>query len=354
MKTIRIDAQRPYDVMIGYGLLPALGGEIKRLHAPCRVALVSDENVYALYGQTATRSLAEAGYTVLPCLISPGEASKSSATLMGLLDRMAENSVTRSDLIVALGGGVTGDLAGFAASIYLRGIDYVQVPTTLLAAVDSAVGGKTGINLATGKNLVGAFWHPLLVLFDCDTLTTLPKETFLDGVAESLKYGVICDRSLFEQIAQGVLDGDCLDTVARCVQIKGALVTLDERDQDRRQLLNFGHTFGQALEAVSGYTVSHGQAVAMGMVAEARIAEALGVCVMGSAGIVMAMHDRLGLPSETAYDARALAAAALADKKRHGDTLTLVLPESIGKCVLYPVSVQDVPRLFRLAKGERA
>lgn len=353
MKKVTIRASKEYDVLIGYGLLPGLGRAIAERHAPCRVALVSDDNVFSLYGKAAIESLAAAGFSIVPCTILPGESSKSCNTMGALLERFAEYGLTRSDIVVALGGGVTGDIAGMAASIYMRGIDYVQVPTTLLAAVDSSVGGKTGFNLPQGKNLVGSFWQPILVLCDCDTFSTLPREVFLDGVAESLKYGVIADQSLFQRIAQGALDHDCIETVARCVQIKASMVGEDERDLGRRQLLNLGHTLGHAIEKMSGYDVSHGHAVAIGIVGAARIAEALNECVMGTAGIIMAMHDRLGLPSETSYDAEALAHIAMSDKKRTGSKMNLILPKSIGQCVCYPVEIKEIPRLFRLAKGER-
>lgn len=353
MKTVRIHASRPYDVMIGHGLLSSLGDEIAKRHAPCRVALVSDETVFSIYGTAAVRSLAQAGFKICSCTVAPGEGSKSTAVLESLLQRFAQYSLTRSDLVVALGGGVVGDLSGFAASCYLRGIEFVQVPTTVLAAVDSSVGGKTGINLPQGKNLVGAFWQPSLVLCDCDTFETLPREVFLDGMAECLKYGVICDKSLFEDIAQGGLYKDCLNIVARCVQIKADIVEKDERDKGTRQLLNLGHTIGHAIEVLSGYTIAHGHGVAMGMVGAARIAEGLELCVMGCASILMAMQDRLGLPSELPFDAEAMARISARDKKRQGDEITLVLPESIGHCKLHTVPVQELPRLFRMAKGER-
>lgn len=353
MNTVRVAASNPYDVLIGYGLLGSLGQELLKRHKPCRVALVSDEHVYDIYGKMVQQSLADAGFGILACVVPPGEATKSLRTCDSLLMRFSENGLTRDDMVLALGGGVIGDLAGFVASIYLRGIAYIQVPTTLLAAVDSSVGGKTGVNLPHGKNLVGAFWQPSLVLCDCDTLASLPTKVFLDGVAESLKYGVLCDRSLFEDIAQGALDGDCVDVITRCITIKAAVVAEDERETDMRKLLNLGHTMGHAIEMVSDFTVSHGHAIAIGMVGAARIAEALGICVMGCAGILMAMLDRLGLPCEITYDVVELADAAMNDKKRTGDQVTLVLPESIGSCVLHTVDIHQLPEYFRLAHGGR-
>lgn len=353
MKTVRVEASTPYDVIIGYGQLAALGTELAKRHALCRVALVADETALSHYGEAVRASLVRAGFTVLPCPIPPGEKTKTLETVAELLERFARSGLMRGDIVVALGGGVTGDVAGFAAATYLRGVAFVQVPTTLLAAVDSSIGGKSGVNLEQGKNLAGAFWQPLMVLCDCDTFETLPRNAFLDGVAESLKYGVACDRSLFELVSRGALDEDCVEPVARCVQIKARLVAADERDNGERHLLNFGHTIGHAIESLSGYSIPHGHAVAMGMAGMTRMAEALELCVMGCAGILLAMLDRLDLPSEIPYEADELARVAMADKKRQGDMVTLVLPESIGHCVLYPVRVSELPRLFRMAKGER-
>lgn len=353
MKTVNVQTARPYDVHIGYGLLPSLGETLRTCHPPCRVALVSDENVDPLYGDVARRSLMKAGFAVYTSVLAPGEGSKTLDAYGGLLFFLAESGLTRSDVVVALGGGVVGDLAGFAAATYLRGIAYVQAPTTLLAAVDASVGGKTAVNLPSGKNTVGAFWQPLLVVCDCDTFETLPYEVYLDGVAESLKYGVITDRKLFEEIASGGLDGDCLDIVARCVAIKAEIVAEDERDTQRRALLNFGHTIAHALEILSGYTISHGHAVSIGMVGMARVSETQALCAPGCAGILMAMLDRLGLPCETSYTADAIAEVALRDKKRAGDTITLIVPESIGHCMMHSIPAEELPRVLRRAKGER-
>lgn len=354
MRTVRVQTPRPYDVHIGYGMLKGLGGMVAHVHKPCRVALVTDETVARLYARAAEASLEGAGYLVKTIALVPGESTKNMQTAIHLVEAFAEHGLTRADLVVALGGGVVGDIAGFAASIYMRGIDVVQVPTTLLASIDASVGGKTGVNLPQGKNYAGSFWQPIMVVCDCDTFQTLPFDVFQDGVAEGLKYGVICDRGLFEKVSQGAFDVDCMDTVARCIEIKAEHVTADERDQGKRTLLNFGHTVGHALERLSGYSLQHGHAVAIGMVGATLVAESLGVCVMGSAGIVMAMLERLELPVDTVYTAAEIAQAALSDKKRASDTLTLVLPQAIGKCILYPVGVEKLPGIFRLAKGERA
>lgn len=354
LNTVRVQAQRPYEVMLGHGVLDSVGDLLLARQAACRVALVCDATVWTLYGKTVLQSLEAAGFEVFPYTLLPGEATKSLLSAERLLQFFAEIMMTRGDVVVALGGGVTGDVAGFAAAIYMRGINLVNIPTTLLAAVDASVGGKTGVNLPQGKNLVGAFWQPSLVVCDCGTFDSLPYDVFLDGVSECLKYGVICDRALFEKIVQGALDGDCLDVVTRCVEIKAEIVAADEKDTGRRQLLNLGHTIGHAIEVYTEYAVSHGKAVAMGMAGVARMAEGLGLCAMGCAGLLVAMLDRLGLPSDMPDNTQALAEIAMRDKKRHGDKVTLVLPLSIGQCVLHAVPVSDFPRLFRLACGARA
>lgn len=354
MQTVSVQTQTPYDVLIGYGLLSGLGEALRARHGPCQVVLVSEEGIYARYGDAARLSLKAAGFLVTTCLVNGGENNKTPDTLIALMQRYAQAGVTAQDLVVALGGGVLGDLAGLSAALYLRGIGYVQVPTTLLAAADASVGGKTGVNLPQGKNLAGVYWQPLMVLCDCDTLTSLPRADYLDGVATCLKYGVLRDRALFERVASGALEADLPGTIARCVQIKASLVAEDERETAGRQLLNFGSPMTYAIEQLSGYSISYGRALAMGMVGMAHIAQALNVCAMGSAGILMAMLDRLGLPCETGFTAEEMARAALGDRKRSQDRIALVLPESIGRCVLHTVALGELPRMFRLAKGERA
>lgn len=348
MKTVRVNAASPYDALIGHGLMKEAGETVAQYIRPCKAALVSDDQVFALYGNTVVESLVQAGFSVVSFIFPHGEGSKCLETLSGLLSFMAGEELTRSDIVVALGGGVTGDMAGFAAAVYLRGIRCVQMPTTLLAAVDASVGGKTAVNLPEGKNLAGVFWQPSLVLCDCDSFDTLPPQTFADGVAESLKHGIICDRALFDDMAGGVNPRDAAGIVERCIVIKAALVAEDERDRGSRQLLNFGHTYGHAVEAASGFTISHGHAVAMGMAAMTRAAEAMGVCGQGSARRVQEALLACDLPICAPYSPEALAAAALHDKKRQGDTVTLVLPASIGRCILYPAPVNALSDIFRM------
>lgn len=348
MIKIPVMAQKPYEVCIGRGLLEKAGELLAARAQPRRVALLSDDNVYMLYGKTVRQSLEQAGYDVFPYPFVHGEQAKSVDQLALIWAFLCENQFTRGDLMLALGGGVTGDLTGFAAACYQRGVPYVQMPTTLLAAVDASVGGKTAVNLPAGKNLVGAFWQPEIVLCDCDTFATLSPEDYRSGVAESLKYGVLSDRALFDDIANGDMAERIEDIVARCIAIKAELVMRDERDHGQRQLLNLGHTVAHGVEVLSGFAVPHGHAVAIGMCVIARAAERMRVCTRGVAEEIAGALVKNGLPTASPYPADALANAALGDKKRRGDTITLVLPEEIGKCRLHPADVADLPDIFRM------
>lgn len=345
MKKVTIEAGAPYDVWIGSGLLKQAGSLIGERIEPCRVVVVTDTNIAPLYAGTVEEGLKAAGFTVSLHVFPAGEAHKSMETLTGILTALADAGLTRTDLVVALGGGVTGDMAGLAASLYLRGIRYVQLPTTLLAAVDSSVGGKTAIDFAGRKNIVGAFYQPALVICDTDAFDTLTPPVYRDGLAESIKYGVICDAELFRQFEmEEKLDMEAI--VARCVAIKGGIVAQDEHDTGLRQLLNFGHTPGHAIEACSHYGVSHGHAVAVGMQIMARAAQQAGICQDDTAFRLVWVLQKYGLPVTTPYTAQELAAAALADKKRKGNDITLVVPERMGTCVLHRVPVTALADFF--------
>ena len=290
-------------------------------------------------------SLRDAGFDADIWAFPHGERSKTMATLARALEWLGESGVSRSDLVVALGGGVPGDLAGFAAAVYDRGIRFVQIPTTLLAAVDSSVGGKTAVDLAAGKNMAGAFHQPEIVLCDTDVIRDLPAGLKRDGLAEMLKYGVLCDPELFSALHTGAWEKRMEQTVARCVAIKRDYVAGDEKDNGRRQFLNLGHTFGHAVEKCSGFTLTHGQGVGVGMVMAARVA---GIDPAPIADACLAC----GLPIRVSYTAGELAEAALRDKKRRGGKITLVLPETVGKCYLKTVPIEDLPAIFVQATGE--
>ena len=347
MKTITVSASRTYDIRIGHGLLAALGEAVRGLGKVEKVFLVSDTQVYPLYGGAAEASLKAAGYSVSSFVFPAGEESKNGETFLKLLNALAQAGLSRSDLLVALGGGVVGDLAGFAAACYLRGIRCVQIPTTLLAAVDSSVGGKTAIDLPSGKNLAGAFYQPSLVLCDLNTLDTLPEDIFRDGCAEVIKYGVLYDPELFSQLEASGLDFDREAVIARCVALKRDVVMEDEKDTGSRMKLNLGHTFGHAVEAHSRFTLSHGKSVAIGLAVIARASASMGICSEADATRIVSVLKAFGLPVQTQYTAEALLPYLLSDKKRSGGTVNLILPEAIGRCVVSPTPVSQLQSILQ-------
>lgn len=347
MKTVHIDASRSYDVRIGRGLLDDCGRQIAERVRCASTAVVADDTVYALYGERVCASLEAAGVRTVCYVFPHGEKSKNLLEYAKILNFLAENRVTRADALIALGGGVTGDLGGFAAATYLRGIPFVQLPTTLLAAVDSSVGGKTAVDLPAGKNLAGAFYQPELVLCDLDTLDSLPREIFLDGCAEVIKYAVLGSRELFALLAD-IPSGKGLEEVtARCVEMKRDFVQSDELDRGARQMLNLGHTFGHAVEASSRFTLSHGKSVAIGMAMILRAACSRGLCSAETRDAVIALLQRYGLPTECPYPADMLLGALSADKKIFGTRLNLVVPTDIGACRLLPVGVDELSGWLR-------
>ncbi len=326
-----VHASRTYPVHIGEGLLDRCGELIAPLTGSRRCLVVSDSTVAPLYGRQVLEALGGAGFTVSLWTFPVGEQNKNLATYGALLEHMADIRLTRSDFIAALGGGVVGDLAGFAAATYQRGIDFVQLPTTLLAAVDASVGGKTAVDLAAGKNLAGAFHQPLAVLCDTGTFATLRPDTFLDGAAETVKHSLIADRDFFDYLMTADIREAIDAVVRRNVEIKAAVVAEDEREHGKRKLLNFGHTLGHAIEKRSGYAVPHGHAVAIGMVLAARGAERMGFSPAGTLDAVLAVNRRLGLPTACPYGAEELYEAATADKKRSGGSIDVVVLEEIGR-----------------------
>ncbi len=352
MKTIEITVSHPYPVHIGHGLLPKVAELIKEIGSPDKIALVADQNVAALYGAKVAKPLLKAGFAVVKYFFPAGEKSKNIQQLSQLLEFLAESRLSRGDLLIALGGGVTGDLAGLAAALYQRGMAYVQMPTTLLAAVDSSVGGKTAVNLSAGKNLAGVFWQPQLVICDCDLLATLPKEELAAGAAECVKYAILSDPELLTQLTEQGLAASWQDIIPACIYQKAEIVSQDEKEQGLRQILNFGHTIGHAVERLSNYSIRHGEAVAMGMIVMTRAAERKGICERGVATRIAAALQSLQLPVACPYAAADLAQAALADKKRHGDSITLVLPRAVGDCFLYQLPTDQLAAFIALGLEE--
>jgi len=351
MKKIHIAASKIYDVVIGTDILDEAGVVIQKTAGGQIAAIVTDDNVAALYGKRLADTLAQNGYRTVQYVFPHGEPSKNAKTFLSILDFLAKEKLSRSDVVIALGGGVAGDLAGFAAACYMRGCRFVQIPTTLLAAVDSSVGGKTAINLAVGKNLAGAFYQPNAVICDVSLLSTLKSEIFRDGCAEVIKYGVIADRALFESLEKPI-HTQLEDVIARCVEIKRDIVAEDEFERGVRKLLNFGHTAGHAIELLSGYRVSHGHAVSAGMAIVTRAAVRMGICEESCLRELLQMLRRYELPENTEYHAKELAGACLSDKKRGGDFLTMVFPVEIGKCVLKDIPVSELETVMRMGLEE--
>ena len=348
MKIIDINASKPYKVMVGKGLLHDAGVEITKVTKAEKIAIVSDSNVWPLYGKILTNNLQEAGISQIVSFVFPaGEQSKNGKTYLSLLEFLAENHITRTDCLIALGGGVVGDLTGFAAATFLRGVDFIQIPTTLLAAVDSSVGGKTGIDLNAGKNLAGAFYQPKLVLCDIDTLDTLSQDVFRDGCAEVIKYGVLYDPSLFSHLQENGIHFQREFVISRCIELKRNVVAEDEFDRGARQKLNLGHTIGHGVEANSHFTISHGQAVSIGMAIVARAAATYHICSEETRNSLIAVLNQFGLPINTEFSSEQIYQSALNDKKRTGSTVQLIVPEHIGQCIIRPTAVSELKNFIQ-------
>ncbi len=349
MSIIRVNlGAKSYNIEIAAGVLDKAGEKIRGISKAQRAAVISDSNVDALYGKRLEDSLAASGFAVTRIVFPAGEKSKCLAELAKIYDRLAAAGITRSDLVVALGGGVTGDLGGFAAATFLRGVDYVQIPSSLLAQIDSSVGGKVAVDLPAGKNLVGNFYQPKLVLIDTELLRTLPVRFLHDGLAEAVKYGCIRDRELFEQIASMRDDDELLENIGsiveRCCAIKAEIVEHDEFDTGERMLLNFGHTIGHAVEKCCAYTdFTHGEAVGIGMVLLTRQTERLGLTKAGTADSICSVLKKYRLPVTADYSDNELLAAAGMDKKKSGSSITLIILKEIGSSFLQKTDWQDLP-----------
>lgn len=346
---------KPYGILIEPGLLSALGAQLSDF-AGRKALLVADGHTGPLYGEAARKALTAGGIDARLCSVPAGEASKSLAQLEVLYEVFLDHGLTRSDLVVALGGGVVGDLTGYAAASFLRGVPLVQVPTTLLAMVDSSVGGKVAVNLPRGKNLVGAFYQPRAVVIDPDTLGTLPQRELGAGLCEVIKYGAILDADLFALLEEAGgwagLAPRYAEVIQRCCRLKAEVVAQDPEDLGYRMILNFGHTLGHAIEQDSGYGVLHGEAVGIGMVAAARWGEGLGVTEAGTADRIEGLLARYGLPTRYAGQSEAVLQAMKLDKKASGSGVTVVLLERIGACVLRPVPGPELTGLVEASDAQ--
>lgn len=348
MTEIEVKASRSYRVLIGAGVLDRCGELSAPLVKGRRAVVCAGERVFALYGARVLASLRAAGFAAGSCVYPSGEGAKTPETLVSIINELAGAGLDRSDAVFALGGGVTGDMAGLAAALYQRGIACVVLPTTLLAAVDASVGGKTAVNLPAGKNQMGVFSQPRLVVCDTDCFATLPRKVYAEGWAEVVKTAFLRPGALQALLALPDAEARIEEIAAECVRVKRDLVAEDEFDTGARRLLNFGHTVGHAIEACSGYTRYHGEAVAAGMAVVTRACAARGDCPEACLETLLALLRRFGLPERCPYGAEELLAAARADKKRAGESITLVLPESYGRCVLKETDFAELGTLLEL------
>lgn len=342
---------RSYPIHIGAANLTRIGELLNQIGLRGKVAVVTNPTVAPLYLDAVANALKQAGFSVIPVLIPDGEEYKNINSLQTIYDCLIAERLERKSCVLALGGGVVGDMAGFAAATYLRGVPYVQLPTTLLAQVDSSVGGKTGINHADGKNLIGAFYQPKLVLIDVSVLRTLPRRELVAGLAEIIKYGIIEDAELFQLLERDIeslvrLDQDLLiQTIATSCAIKARVVEADEREDDYRAILNFGHTIGHALEAVTGYRqFLHGEAVGVGMVKAAALSAHFGFCDVKSLQRIVQLIGKAGLPSEIPSEVsmNGLIQAMEVDKKAAGGKIKFVMCEGIGKTRFHGLAPSEI------------
>ncbi len=346
MKKISVKVSTEYDVIIERGIIDNIGPLSKGLVKAGKACVVSDTNVAPLYMERVKASLEKCGFSVFEYVFSAGEASKNMTTFAGILNFLAKNRFTRDDTLFALGGGVVGDITGFSASAYMRGINFIGIPTSLLSAVDSSVGGKTGIDLDCGKNLAGAFYQPKAVFFDIDTLKTLPSEYFSDGMAEVIKYAMIRGFDIEKLILEDA-QKNLEEIISRCIQIKTDVVTEDEFEGGIRRILNFGHTIGHAIETLSEYKISHGRAVAMGMYIITNAFEKRGLCKKGTLDSLKKMLDIFSLETECNFGAEKLLKIAKNDKKAQNDGINIVVPKAVGECDVIKVSEEELFDIFK-------
>lgn len=355
-------ASGDYPIHIGTGLLAHLGDVVRTSDLPMgtQLLVVSNDVVYPLYGKTTVETLTAAGYDVVTCLIPDGEKHKTLDTVRLVYDALVACNIDRQGAVIALGGGVTGDIAGYAASTYLRGISFVQIPTTLLAMVDASVGGKTGVDLPSGKNLVGTFWQPNLVLIDPEVLGTLGAEDIRSGMAETLKHAVIADPALFENLVRRTMDRTfwssehAVDLITRALRVKRSIVEEDPLENGRRAVLNLGHTLGHALEVLSSYTLRHGQAIAIGLVAATRIAAKLNLAPQSLIVAIEHTLQQIGLDTACPpYSIDDIESAMTRDKKRANGELRWVLPQRIGHVTHEHVVPRAVTHEVLIAMGAR-
>lgn len=338
---------RSYDIIIEEGSLARIGERLKSFKSEGKIMIVTDENVARLYLSRVRESLSECGFSVFETVIAAGESSKNEGTYFGLLRAFAYAGLDRSDMVLALGGGVVGDLAGFAAATYMRGIRYIQAPTTLLAAIDSSIGGKTGIDLPEGKNLAGAFHDPEIVIADTLTFDTLPAAEWKNGLGEGIKYAILAGEDVFSSLKNGIDRRHSAEFVRRCANIKYEIVQRDPHESGERKLLNLGHTAAHAAELLSGYTLPHGSAVATGLCYITRACAKSGFIDAKECDEILDLVKQYDFPLYFDYPISTLVSAMCSDKKKSGNAVTLAVIHGIGKCGLMPVLSDRLEDFFR-------
>lgn len=349
MKKLTVNVGKTYEIIIEKGIMQECGAYIKKVSSAKKVCVITDSNVAPLYLDRVVSGLEKEGYEVFAFIFKAGESSKTTAVIVEMVEFLAEKGLTRKDLVVALGGGVCGDMAGFAAAVYLRGIDFVQIPTTLLSQVDSSVGGKTGVDLPQGKNLCGAFHQPVLVLIDPLALHTLSDHYFSDGMGEVIKAGCIKSAQLFEKIENKDVKENIEEIIFECVDIKRSVVERDEKEQGERALLNFGHTIGHGIEKLHNFSgVSHGEAVGIGMLMISEIGEKAGLTEKGTADRIKAVLEKYNMKTSDNHSAESIIEAMQSDKKRTLNGINFVMLKSIGNSFIYPVENEKINKLFGL------
>jgi len=349
MKKLTVNVGKTYEIIIEKGIMQECGAYIKKVSSEKKVCVITDSNVAPLYLDRVVSGLEKEGYEVFSFIFKAGESSKTTAVIVEMVEFLAEKGLTRKDLVVALGGGVCGDMAGFAAAVYLRGIDFVQIPTTLLSQVDSSVGGKTGVDLPQGKNLCGAFHQPVLVLIDPLALHTLSDHYFSDGMGEVIKAGCIKSAQLFEKIENKDVKENIEEIIFECVDIKRGVVERDEKEQGERALLNFGHTIGHGIEKLHNFSgVSHGEAVGIGMLMISEIGEKAGLTEKGTADRIKAVLEKYNMKTSDNHSAESIIEAMQSDKKRTLNGINFVMLKSIGNSFIYPVENEKINKLFGL------
>ena len=342
MHTITVNVSTSYDILIGKDILKNTGELVRNVSKAKKAAIITDDIVAELYLKTVINSLELNGFKTSSFVFPNGEASKCTSTLLEVYNFLVNEEITRSDIIIALGGGVVGDLTGYASATYLRGVDFVQIPTTLLAQVDSSVGGKTAIDLESGKNLVGAFKQPICVICDTCTLNTLSDEIFADGMGEVIKYGMIKSKNLFDVLSNNNTAENMEEIIKECISIKRDVVEADEFDKGERMLLNFGHTIGHSIEKYYNFTgISHGKAVAIGMYLITELAVQKGICKKETLYELNSCLVKYGLPTATEPSLSDLSKLCLNDKKRENQNINIIICKGVGESYIHNMSIDE-------------